>query len=162
MTDVFHIVPATIKWGMTLALLLPLVLVVVVICAITYSMISSSHRSSFEVSSAGLRLRGDFYGRMIPAAHLKTTDVARIDMDASPYHPTFRTNGIAIPGYRAGWFRLRNGHKALLYVTDPKSVVVVPTTEGFDVLLSVINPDRFVERMRALGDAPTTTASILP
>jgi len=151
MTEVFHIVPATIKWGMTAALLLPLILVLAVVVAITYSMLSSSKNSTFELSSAGLRLRGDFYGRMIPAAHLKTSEIARVDLDASPYRPTSRTNGIAVPGYRAGWFRLRNGHKGLLYVTDPKRVVVVPTTEGYDVLLSVVDADRFVERVRALS-----------
>jgi hypothetical protein len=153
MTEVFHIVPATIKWGVTAALLLPLLLVVVIVVAITYSMLSSSQRSTFELSASGLRLRGDFYGRTIPAAHLKTSEVARIDIDAGPYRPTARTNGIAVPGYRAGWFRLRNGHKGLLYVTDPKHVVVVPTTEGYDVLLSVADADRFVERLRAVAGA---------
>ena len=162
MTEVFHIVPATIKWGMTAALLLPLVLVFVVVAAITYSMVSSSQKSTFELSAAGLRLRGDFYGRMIPAAHLKASEVARVDVDAGPYRPSSRTNGIAVPGYRAGWFRLRNGHKALLYVTDPKSVVLVPTTEGYDVLLSVVDGDRFAERVRAVAGAGQRAATALP
>jgi hypothetical protein len=167
MSEVFHIVPATIKWGMTLALLLPLALVVVVICAITYSMLASSRNASFEISRDGLRLRGDFYGRMIPASHVRASDVARIDLDVSAYRPTVRTNGIAIPGYRAGWFRLRNGHKALLYVTDTKNVVLVPTTEGYDVLLSVLNADQFVARVRAVagptpGAATPGGASTLP
>jgi PH (Pleckstrin Homology) domain-containing protein len=155
MNGVFHIVPATIKWGTTLALLFPLIILLVVVVAIMYSMVASSRNSTFEVSSQGLRLRGDFYGRMIPASHLRISDVARVDLDTGPYRPTSRTNGIAIPGYRAGWFRLRNGRKGLLYVTDPKNVVVVPTTDGYDVLLSVINADQFVERIRALpGAAP--------
>jgi hypothetical protein len=150
MNEVFHMVPATIRWGTTLVLLLPLVIVLIVVGAIIYSMVAGARNSTFELSSEGLRLRGDFYGRMIPASHIKAADAARIDIDTSPYRPTFRTNGIAVPGYRAGWFRLRNKRKGLLYVTDPKSVVVVPTTDGYDVLLSVIDADRFLDRVRAL------------
>jgi hypothetical protein len=162
MNEVFHMVPATIRWGTTLLLLLPLVIVLVVVGAILYSMVAGARNSTFELSSEGLRLRGDFYGRMIPASHIRGTDAARIDIDASPYRPTFRTNGIAVPGYRAGWFRLRNKHKGLLYVTDPKSVVVVPTTEGYDVLLSVIDADRFLERVRSLPVTAPPTVSTLP
>ncbi len=162
MNEVFHMVPATIRWGATLALLLPLVIVLVVVGAIIYSMVAGARSSTFELSSQGLRLRGDFYGRMIPASHLRAADVTRVDLDTSPYHPTFRTNGIAVPGYRAGWFRLRNGHKGLLYVTDPTNVVVVPTTDGYDVLLSVVNADQFVARLRALGGATSATSPTLP
>lgn len=158
MNEVFHMVPATIRWGTTLLLLLPLVIVLIVVGAIIYSMMAGARSSTFEVSPEGLRLRGDFYGRMIPASHLRTAAVARVDLDTSPYRPTFRTNGIAVPGYRAGWFRLRNGRKGLLYVTDPTKVVVVPTTDDYDVLLSVVNADEFIARVRALrGGAPGTT-----
>jgi hypothetical protein len=154
MNEIFHMVPATIRWGTTLALLVPVFIVVVVLCAVTYSMFAGARNATFELSPQGLRLRGDFYGRTIPASHVRASEVARIDIGAGPYHPVTRTNGIAIPGYRAGWFRLRNGHKALLYVTNTRDVVLVPTTDGYDVLLSVGDADRFVERMRALGGPP--------
>jgi hypothetical protein len=32
--------------------------------------------------------------------------------------PAGRTLGTGLPGYQAGWFRLRNGEKALLYLTN--------------------------------------------
>lgn len=152
MTEVFHIVPATIRWGFTLTLmLLPLVLILGVLSAIGYSMISSSRHATFELSNAGLRLRGDFYGRTIPLVQLKPSEAAIVDIAEGPYRPTVRTNGIAVPGYRSGWFRLRNGRKALLYVTSPGRAVLVPTTENYDVLLSVVDPNRFVASLRALG-----------
>jgi len=56
-----------------------------------------------------------------------------------------------VPGYRSGWFRLANGTKALLYVTDPNKVVQVPTTAGYTVLLSVAETDQFVAQIRGLG-----------
>ena len=162
MADVFHIVPASIRWGATLMLLLPLVIIFAVVIAIGYSMVAGARRSTFELSNEGLRLRGDFYGRMIPLAQLRVNEVARIEIDGSQYRPTSRTNGIAVPGYRAGWFRLKNGHKGLLYVTDPTRVVLVPTTDGYDVLLSVIDPDRFVSQLRTLGGRPTAALRTFP
>jgi hypothetical protein len=38
--------------------------------------------------------------------------------------------GTAVPGYRSGWFRLRNGREALVYLTDRSQAVHVPTTPG--------------------------------
>lgn len=158
MPEVFHIVPASIRWGWALLLmLLPLAVIVVALSGIGYSLVSGSQRTTFELSDQGLRLKGDFYGRTIARHKLRFRDVAMVDIETGPYRPVMRTNGIAIPGYRAGWFRLRNGRKALLYVTTPESVVLVPTTDNYDVLLSVADAPRFVERMRALA-APATAA----
>jgi hypothetical protein len=61
--------------------------------------------------------------------------------------------GTGLPGYRSGWFRLRNGEKALLYLTDTSRAVYVPTTAGYGVLLSPQNPDEFVAALRGIGKA---------
>ena len=61
--------------------------------------------------------------------------------------------GTAVPGYRSGWFRLANGEKALLYVTARERVVHVPTTEGFCLLLSVSEPERFLEHLKRVAPA---------
>ena len=63
--------------------------------------------------------------------------------------PRWKTNGVGLPGYQAGWFRLRRGGKALLFVTDRTRVVFVPTNEGYSVLLSVPDPDVFLRTLRA-------------
>jgi hypothetical protein len=163
MTEVFHIVPATVRWGVTLTLIaLPLLLVLGVLSAIGYSIFVASHNSTFELSNAGLRLRGDFYGQTIPLAQLKPSDTRLVSITDGPYRPVSRSNGIAVPGYRAGWFRLRNGRKALLYVTSPDRVVLVPTTRDYDVLLSVVEAERFVARLHALDAGARTTAGSLP
>lgn len=45
---------------------------------------------------------------------------------------------------------LRNGEEALLYLTDRRRAVYVPTTLGYSLLLSE-QPERFVERLRAIA-----------
>jgi hypothetical protein len=68
--------------------------------------------------------------------------------------PTRRTMGTGLPGYQAGWFRLRNGEKALLYLTDQARAVYIPTTLGYSVLLSPVDPDAFLAALRSAGRGP--------
>jgi hypothetical protein len=72
---------------------------------------------------------------VIPFSELRTDDAARVDFGADPELTP----------------RLRNSEKALLYVTDNARVVRIPTTRGYEVLLSPDDPDAF---LRALKSAP--------
>jgi hypothetical protein len=57
--------------------------------------------------------------------------------------------GTGLPGYAAGWFKLRNGAKALLYVTDRSRVARIPTTEGYLVMVSVNDPAALIAQLRS-------------
>jgi hypothetical protein len=56
--------------------------------------------------------------------------------------------GTGLPGFSAGWFRLRNGNKALVYLTDGSRAVYIPTRNGYDVLLSPQQPDAMLVELR--------------
>ena len=58
------------------------------------------------------------------------------------------TNGIGLPGYQVGRFRLKNGEKALLYVTDESTGTYLPTTERDVLLLSVESAEAFLQALR--------------
>lgn len=143
MTETFHILPGSARtlW------LLPTILVatVVTVGVVILASARGARSTSFEVSPAGLRIRGDLYGRMIPAAAIQVAAARPVDLTTErDLQPTMRTMGTGLPGYKAGWFRLRNGQKALLYVTDKSRVAYIPTTAGYAVLLSVPDPAAFV------------------
>jgi hypothetical protein len=111
-----------------------------------------SRGAKFEVSTEGLRLRGDLYGRLIPAASLRAETIRRVDLAVDTgLAPKWRTMGTAVPGYQSGWYRLKSGEKALLYLTDRKRAVYLATAEGYGVLLSPENPDAFVTAVRAIA-----------
>jgi len=146
MRHVFAMVPAgngpVVLFGALSALMLVLV-------ALFMWLAFSSQFSRFEVSPEGLRLVGDVWGRRIPARTLVVTDARVVDLQHEhELQPRRRTMGTGSPGYLSGWFRLRNGTKALIYVTDRTRVAYVPTTEGYVILLSVEDPDRFVRVLR--------------
>ena len=61
--------------------------------------------------------------------------------------------GTGLPGYKAGWFKLQNGEKALLSLTDTRRAVYVPTSRGFALLVSPAQPDSFVAALRRVAPA---------
>ncbi len=155
MESVYTLVPppgktSTVLWiPVVLVLLISLVGVLVV-----YKSLSGARGSTFTLSPAGLTIRGDLWGRTIPAAQLRGALARVVDLRAeTALAPTRRTAGTGLPGYRSGWWRLENGEKALIYVTTTESVVHVPTTAGYSVLLSVTEPERFVAQLREVAPA---------
>jgi len=128
-------------WGVS-------VLLVAMIALLAYMAYASRH-TRFEVSTAGLRIVGGFYGRTIPLGTLAADRARVLDLDRdAAYRFGWRSNGVNMPGYRAGWFRLKNKEKALVFVTDPHRVVYIPTRDSYSVMLSVETPEMFLEAVR--------------
>jgi hypothetical protein len=126
-----------------------LTIVVIAVGAALVKTVQGSQSATFELSGAGLRLRGDFYGREIPAAQLRGAGARVVNLQQeSGLLPKSRRFGTGMPGYSAGWFRLANGEKALVYLTRRERVVYVPTTNDYSLLLSVDRPDEFVLQLR--------------
>ena len=152
MPQVFHIVPGTVRSPVLTLLIGLVVLLLAVVPFLLLRSISAARTATFEVSPDGLRLKGDLYGRFIPAPELRAAEARRVDLGTQEsLRPRLRTVGTALPGYRGGWFRLANGEKALVYVTDPSRVVYVPTTKGYSVLVSVQETDAFVDAVHSLA-----------
>ena len=154
-TVVYALVPPQGKSAA--ALWIPIVVMAVafvVVAVLVTKSIGGARSSTFTLSPAGLQIRGDLWGRTVPAAHLRGAAARAVDLRSEPgLSPRRRTAGTGFPGYRSGWWRLANGEKALVYVTATDRVVHVPTTEGFALLLSVVEPDRFVEHLRRVAPA---------
>jgi hypothetical protein len=107
-------------------------------------------REKFQVSSEGLKIAALAYGRTIPARDLDISHAEAMDLDANPdYQLVRRTFGTGMPGYQAGWFRMANGNKALVFLTDKQRVVRIPTRQDYTLLLSVDNPQEFVRVLKA-------------
>jgi hypothetical protein len=142
----FPIEPAQSRYLWFIVPITALLIGVIVLLMVT---VRGSRESRFEVSAEGLRLRGDLYGRTIPRARLQLDLARRVDLAAEPdLRPRWKTVGTGLPGYQAGWYRLRGGGKALLYLTDRTKAVYVPTADGYGLLLSPADPDGFLAALR--------------
>jgi len=120
--------------------------------ALTVYIAMSLNNVSFELTSGGLRIRAPLYGRLIPLAALNVEKAELVDLSKDESRrPSWRRNGIGLPGYGAGWFSLKNREKALLFLTTRSDVVYVPTSEGYSLLLSVKDPQEFVNELKRVS-----------
>ena len=145
MSEIFQLVPASDKTLWVLGGIS--FLLIGLLCLFGYLAYSSRH-TRFEISPEGLSISGGLHGRTISAESLIVEEATRVDLSGdSEYRLRTRTNGTGLPGFQAGWFRLQNGEKALVFVTDLERVVYIPTKEGYSVLLSVVAPEGFLEAL---------------
>ena len=147
MHEIFPIVPASAKPLWILGAVC--IILVSIVAALAYTASSARH-SRIEVDENQLRLVGDFWGRSIDLASLRLEDAAIVDLESSSNRaPRRRTFGTAVPGYASGWFRLHSGEKALAYLTKRESVVYIPTSLGYSLLLSADRPRELLDTLRS-------------
>ncbi len=145
MEKVFGIIPAASSSYIFIWILSVVIGVILIGVIVMFFMLSyQAKNAQFTVNDQGLRISPGLYGRFIPKEKINTTGVKVINMDVdSEYKPKWRSNGAGLPGYSAGWFKLENKEKALLFLTDRTSVVYIPTTDNYSVLLSVQEAEEF-------------------
>lgn len=169
MIKVFYIVPRSTGIAITLAVIIiialiisittrgvpstigriiPMVIFAGIIIVSGYSLYSS-RRTMFTLSEQGLVVSGTMYGRSIPASDMITSKARVLDLTRdTEYRAKWRTNGVGLPDYALGWFKLRNKEHALLFVTDKRKVVYIPTRSGFSILLSTPSPEMFLKTLQ--------------
>jgi len=144
--QVFPIIPAHAS---VYLILIPILLIVFIGGGVaTYAAFASRH-VKFEVSRDGVTIRGDMFGRFVPKDKmvLKSAKAADLTKETT-LAPKWRSGGTGYPGYKAGWYRLADESKALVFITDPHSVVYIPTVDGSCLIMSVANPDEFLAGLK--------------
>jgi PH (Pleckstrin Homology) domain-containing protein len=108
-----------------------------------------SQHASFVVSDNSLDFRGDVYGRRLPLSALRLSEARIVDLDRAPeLKPRSRRLGTGLPGYAAGWFRLHNGQRALVYLTNNHRVLYLPTNRNYVLLLSPRDPETMLSALK--------------
>jgi hypothetical protein len=147
MKQVFEIAPPP---GFGLWLILGGILALMLGLAAVFAWFGYSARNTrFEVSPDGLSIRGAMYGRSIPLRDLDVDRAQIIDFGRDrEYRLSARTNGVGLPGYRAGWFLLHNGEKALVFHTGGSEAVYIPTRQGYSLLMAPRSPRELLEALK--------------
>ncbi len=108
----------------------------------------STYNIKYVIDKEGISIKGCLYGRRIERSDIFSKGLTITDLNTQgTYRPGIRTNGVGMPGFSAGWFRLANKQKGLLFVTDRTKVVCIPTRK-FMLLISVENPVEFLEAVK--------------
>ncbi len=166
MTKVFYITPRSTGISVTMGFLIALVCVTQVLPAplvvrifvlvipvgilILFGfMLYSSRRTVFTISEEGLVVSRTMYGRHVPASALKADDAEILDLTQNTaYLYPMKTNGLGLPDYNLGWFLVADKEKVLMFVTDRRKTVHIPTRSGFSILLSTPNPEAFIQALQ--------------
>jgi hypothetical protein len=145
-TQVFPIIPAHAS---VYLILVPILLVVLIGGTVATWAAYASRHAKFEVSQDGITIRGDMYGRFVPKDKMVLKSARAVDLSQEKnLAPKWKTNGAGFPGYKSGWYRLKDDSKALVFITDPKSVIYVPTVDGSCLMLSVAHPEQFLAALK--------------
>lgn len=111
----------------------------------------SRHR--LTLADGVLEVATTFYRRRLPLAELRLDEARIVDLDErTELRPMFKTNGNGLPGFKSGWFRLRNRNKALVAMTGGKRVAWIPTRAGYDLLLQPRSPQALLDELRKMAD----------
>ena len=148
--EVFSISPASSKPLWFVAIIG--ILLTCVLAVLLYTGYASLH-SRVELKSNQLKLVGDLWGRTIPLESIDVSEARILNLNrGSEYSLKWRTFGTSLPGYSSGWFRLRNGQKALVCLTKSDRVVYLPTSLNYALMLSVEQPEQFIETLQRLSN----------
>ena len=98
-----------------------------------------------------LELRVAWYRLRLTVAEIDVANARIVNLDEqTELRPSLKTNAFALPGYEAGFFRLRDWRrKAFLMLTSRQRVLVLPLRDHRTVLLSLRQPQKLIDALRA-------------
>lgn len=112
-------------------------------------------RHRLQLDADGIEIATTFYTQRVAFADIDLDSARMLRLDEHPeLKPLLKSNGYALPGFRSGWFRLRNWQKAFVATSDGDRVLWLPTRRGFGLLLQPRDPQRLLQRLRELASSP--------
>lgn len=110
-----------------------------------------------QISDDMLRIcRGRSCLHQFPLKDLDLRNIFLTDLTFDPgKRPRRRLNKTGFFKRGIDWYELRNGDRALVFITNPRSVLYIPTRLGFTILMSVDNSTQLLNQLRRAqsGDA---------
>jgi hypothetical protein len=105
-------------------------------------------RNEVSIRDGSVHIKAGFFHQRVKLPEIGAPRVVdlRAERDMAP---DTRRNGVRLPGFQVGWFTLKNRARAFVLLTGRERVVHVPTTKGFSLLLSLKEPELFLEQLHA-------------
>lgn len=118
--------------------------------AILLSAAMGVRKPKVELGKDGLRIRVSFINKRWALAELDSAGACLVNLEArKELRPKWKLWGVAMPGLSSGLFKLYNGEKSHLYITERRNVLYIPTQSG-PVLLSLERPGDFLATLQGL------------
>jgi hypothetical protein len=112
-------------------------------------------RRRIALSDGVLDITATLYRRRLPLAAIDLDKAQVLDLDAHrEWRPLLKTNGLGLPGLRAGWYRSHDFTRMFCLLTTWNRVLVLPEHAGGALLLSAERPQDLLLALRETADAP--------
>ncbi|GGP64483.1 hypothetical protein GCM10009347_32940 [Shewanella algicola] len=135
-------IPSNAKY-LTLGIMLPLM-------GLFVFTLYQSFTSTISWDDKQLQVNIPLYSNAIEINQVDFAQARIVNLIKEPeYAAKWRTNGLGLPGYSLGWFSLNNGAKALLSLTNPVQVILLPISLDRVILVSVIDADEALAKLHA-------------
>lgn len=107
-------------------------------------------RIRFVVSEHALEIVSPAYGRTIAKAKLKL-DEARVVKQAEDPQLELRgkKRGLGLPGCKLGFYRIASADQALVFLGQGDTVLYVPTTEGYPLILETPEAQALLDALKS-------------
>ncbi|MEY3359711.1 MAG: hypothetical protein RIS67_225 [Pseudomonadota bacterium] len=103
-----------------------------------------------KLGKDGLSIKVSFIDKQWAISTIDRANAALVNLESrQELRPKWKLWGAAMPGLSSGLFKLYDGRKAHVYITDRSKVVYLPTQSG-PVLLSLERPREFLDTLQAL------------
>jgi hypothetical protein len=113
------------------------------------------HRHRLQLDGQGLAIVTTFYHQHFALLDLQLDTAKVIDLDEYPeLKPMIKSNGMALPGFRSGWFRSRAFKKLFVATAGATRLLWLPTRKGHDLLLQPRQPQVLLDRLREMAAQP--------
>jgi len=122
----------------------PLVIAIpLLIGAVQVVFLRSIARAGVSVAEGELIVRTGVGTQRIALANLRAHGLRRVDLDAErTLRPWLRTRGAGLPGLQSGWFRLKNGERAVCLLIGRQHVSYLRSdADNLSLLLSLRDPE---------------------
>lgn len=141
-----------IAGNLALTLALTLAGIGVLVTGIWYVLDRAMRRQALDLSPSTLEVKTSFYTSRTPLAGMQLGQARVIDLEEhTDLAPRIKTNGYALPGFKSGHFRLKNGNKAFVAIAGQRHVLWLPTNTGKGLLLQPRQPDLLLQKLRELA-----------
>ncbi len=130
-----------------------LLLAAIVMCGIFCAyLLRSFRRHHISLDTAGIEVATTFYRRRLAFPDLDLAAARVVDLaEHTELRPMLKTNAVDVPGFKSGWYRLRNWQSALVAVSDGPRVLWLPTRLKYGLLLQPLQPQELLDRLRELA-----------
>jgi Bacterial PH domain len=106
-----------------------------------FLVLDRSKHVRFVVEDGRLFVRGDIFCWRFPVSSMKLGPAIALDLTEWPdFKPRRKIIGTSMPGYQSGEFFLRNGRRAIVFLSDLRHVLCILMDNEKFLLLSCADP----------------------